>query len=1566
VLVLEAGADTARPEVRDNAARPLTEVYEVPGYHAAATEDPAMCWSYSVRHYEDDNVQRADSKYCRSKDPSANGKPGKGGILYPRSSGLGGCTSHYAMIVVKPNDRDWNRIATLTGDDSWRAENMQGYFARIENCLYYQSYEGFLRKLLFIYKTLMRIAALLNPRSQLDPGGHGFQGWQKTSFIDPELIVRIAWKDWTFLRVLFGALGYLLGRKGQRAALFRALLSLRPVQFLDPNFGNDRGARAARPAFIAVGTDGVRRTGLRERLLAVSDEHPEHLVLRTGALVRRLIFGDGAPGEPPRAVGVEAELGPHAYEASPLYEAPTGEPVQFFARREIILAAGAFNTPQLLMLSGIGDANHLRELRMPGPRNAAGKAVCDLINLPGVGRNLQDRYEVSVISTASQPFSTLQGVSFRPEDPDDPAREQWLKQQSGLYTTNGGALAFFFQSSKAPRDTPDIFIFGAPAAFRGYYWGWSKELLRETKGAPTERRDLWSWILLKAYTRNKRGTVRLRDSSPSAQAEINFQSFDGAEAACDLDAIAEGIEFIRELNAHVRPFNHEIQPAEHGASRAQLQAWIRDEAWGHHACGTCRIGSNPWQPRVANLTDNHAVIDSKFRVHGVRGLRIVDASIFPEIPGYFIVTPIFMIGEKAADVLLADSTSYPQRLEVAEAASIYRRRRVAQVRKLNVAAADRLDRLPQDAVGLALSGGGVRSATFCLGVLQALARKRRLAEIDLLSTVSGGGYIAGFLGQLYARMKPQVTDPAGRVRDILSATNSAEVWWLRANARYLTGAGLTDLETNTGTIWRNLLAIHVWIATLIIAAEAVLYWTAYQRDLIRTTDKVAGSLFGIRWSPWWWVPASLVIFGLAPAWLSFWLSPKPGTRASLSLGGLLMWLVALASSIAALAATEAFVLPLVAIVALLSSWVWLEAAQWGIHTQRELEARGVIVRNRLTRGAGTVLGLFLLALGWTLIDTFADFAVHQTWSKWIPGLMALIAAGLPSLRALVVRALSMATASSSAAAKATASATATATLQQTGHGFMQQSSQVSSPQLPSGARKTMQWWQNALLAGIGLILLAFLVFALDVITHWAFDHSLGGWLLVSALLISIAVGRATDFVNLSSLQSLYAARLGRTYLGAANEARVHDEGDPELLDVDAAHPDDDVFLQHYHPERRGGPLHLINVCVNQTVDVTSGRQLKEDNGLPMCLGPEGVSVGLRYHALWDACLIREASLSTRMMHLLEGKGSPLATGKNALRALPVAADPDSFHVLASRTENPVPVEPLRLSQWISISGAAFTTGEGRLTSRPLSFLLGLFNVRLGYWWNSHIDEGDRPGQYPPSLWRHLKSLPGHVFRTQRAILNEWRAYFAGPSHRLWYLSDGGHYDNTGLYELIRRRLPFIIAVDAGHDPLYTFEDLAILQRIVRLDFDAVVSWIDPPLESSSEPDSWSVLAKAAGCEIPPLVRNWLEPTALGPLGTIERRGPFAAALARIDYGDRAEASWLVVLKACLPSRTPLPLDVCCYAEQNGSFPNQSSIDQFFTDDQWESYRLLGQTLASALFNASEQPPVDEKSHTHGA
>jgi hypothetical protein len=285
---------------------------------------------------------------------------------------------------------------------------------------------------------------------------------------------------------------------------------------------------------------------------------------------------------------------------------------------------------------------------------------------------------------------------------------------------------------------------------------------------------------------------------------------------------------------------------------------------------------------------------------------------------------------------------------------------------------------------------------------------------------------------------------------------------------------------------------------------------------------------------------------------------------------------------------------------------------------------------------------------------------------------------------------------------------------------------------------------------------------------------------------------------------------------------------------------------------------LINVCVNETTDVRAQRDIRENKGLPMCVGPHGVSVGLRFHAMWVEASRAARNIEQRVMARLDRPTFLKTNEKVALEAIPASEDPGGFHVLGRRDGKPAAVEPLRLGQWIGISGAAVVTGEGRSSSISLSLLYGLVNVRLGYWWNSGISAGDRPGRFPKSLWERIKSLPAALFRTQSMILAEWRSYLPGPSYRFWYLSDGGHFEVTGIYELVRRRLPFIVAIDAGEDPDYHFNDLACLTRLIRLDFGAEVQWLDPSASRVAGVSGWS----AFGAVVPAWISEWLDPERL--------------------------------------------------------------------------------------------------------
>src|SRR5262249_23191632 len=131
--------------------------------------------------------------------------------------------------------------------------------------------------------------------------------------------------------------------------------------------------------------------------------------------------------------------------------------------------------------------------------------------------------------------------------------------------TNGGIIVVLQRSQQADLPVPDLFTFGVPAAFRGYYWNWSSELFRPTKGAPNDQRNLWTWVILKAYTRNNGGTVTLRRDDPFETPNICFHSFDegpNTEWQKDVEALAEAVESMRRINrARNSLFGDEIQPA---------------------------------------------------------------------------------------------------------------------------------------------------------------------------------------------------------------------------------------------------------------------------------------------------------------------------------------------------------------------------------------------------------------------------------------------------------------------------------------------------------------------------------------------------------------------------------------------------------------------------------------------------------------------------------------------------------------------------------------------------------------------------------------------------------------------------------------------------------------------------------------------------------------------------------------------------------------------------------------------------------------------------------------------
>ena len=291
-------------------------------------------------------------------------------------------------------------------------------------------------------------------------------------------------------------------------------------------------------------------------------------------------------------------------------------------------------------------------------------------------------------------------------------------------------------------------------------------------------------------------------------------------------------------------------------------------------------------------------------------------------------------------------------------------------------------------------------------------------------------------------------------------------------------------------------------------------------------------------------------------------------------------------------------------------------------------------------------------------------------------------------------------------------------------------------------------------------------------------------------------------------------------------------------------------------------------------------------------------------------------------------------------------------------------EELSLGYRVGISGAAFSTGIGARTNLGLSMLCALSNVRLGYWRDSYVEPSRRP-QWAPSLRQRLAaSLTRWVFLVQTCLLDELLARFPGSAARRWYLSDGGHFENLGGYELIRRRLPRILVIDAEADPQYKFEGLANLVRKARLDFGAEITFLTgSELDATVDP----AFRKYFGTLQQLRRGKWSGALAGGEAGgpgleldvvDLERHSLAHAALARIVYEDEPErVSHLLYVKPTLTGDEPA--DITQYHGAHSTFPQEATADQYFDEAQWESYRRLGFEIASDLFHAaasrSEKP-----------
>lgn len=824
------------------------------------------------------------------------------------------------------------------------------------------------------------------------------------------------------------------------------------------------------------------------------------------------------------------------------------------------------------------------------------------------------------------------------------------------------------------------------------------------------------------------------------------------------------------------------------------------------------------------------------------------------------------------------SRHLPNEIIVAERAEIARRRTTYGL--------EAPDPQQTPASGLALSGGGIRSATFCLGVVQALAEADQLKRFDYLSTVSGGGYLGASLlwwasggasepdktttfGLApwhhpepglrfpYVSPDPLPMDQASASSPDETPSPLARLDHLRRHGRYLTpGSGITIMSLLSAVVRGAFLQLAFWLPllTLLLTGLVILLGGLPETPQALALPAEKAPLWDILWR------GGLMGLGLCVVGLLYWWltrhgpdHPPSGVERALErprpvsilavlflMMGLAIWLTASAPAwqgLAALLGVAGMMLVAFGLLALLYgllSGCLVMIERYGVedHWQGLLHLMGYDMRRLWDSWAG--LGAVLI-LALALIGSLPLLS----WS----GAAGLLLAG-PS--------------ASGIGALLGGTALASFVFSRSQHRFHESEAE-------------RQPWRSAMLAS-GLLLAGVLLLAHEiamrvlplVATPWPWAALVG--LLLFGLLCH---------PNHISVHRYYRDRLMEAYMPGVRQTEAA-VGGP------APNAADTLSLSACREALARVPFPLINTNL---VLVNAGNARRRD------LGGDNFVL------------------------------SPLFCGST---------------VTGWRATDRYPDSRLTLATAMAISGAAANPntgfgGVGKTRSRPVALAMALLNVRLGYWL-PHPDPKKAPRWPLPAsqLWPGLCALLpcGHH-----------------ETARFQELSDGGHFENLGLFELLRRRTQLVVAIDGSQDEGSRFASLQLaLSRCRELLGVQIV------FDHSDETQLGTHPADQGGGPLDPLIPR--DPVAY-PTGTCLAR--HAHRVGRIHYpannGYPAQRGTLVLVKSVLIPG--LPLRLMGYRDRSPSFPDEPTRDQFFTEEQFEAYRELGLTVGRALLADSE-------------
>jgi hypothetical protein len=815
---------------------------------------------------------------------------------------------------------------------------------------------------------------------------------------------------------------------------------------------------------------------------------------------------------------------------------------------------------------------------------------------------------------------------------------------------------------------------------------------------------------------------------------------------------------------------------------------------------------------------------------------------------------------------------------------------------------------------LCLSGGGIRSATFGLGVLQGLARIGVLGRLDYLSTVSGGGYIGGWLttwlhregaGTVMPGLDPAVSGGVGGAAARLSPVDR-----LRATCRYLAPQGglvSADVWTLLATMGRNLLLN--WLVLLPLLASVLLLPRLYMATVGVVEQNVmlppGQPCMPADTAPFWFFVISLSMFVVA---IGYVVMNFVGRGERWSQGRFLSFVVA-PTVVGAIALTlfwSAYPCaphesPALYVSALLPAAGWLVigtlARQRGQDDGRPADKRAV----RMSNGVRTIVAALISG---PIIGFGSYWFAHKYFYFGDPLGPTYAVFGVPAILCLML--LSNTT-------------------------FLG----IASRELSDAA---LEWWSRfaawiAIAATMWLAagVLVFYLADLIELTVQAASAALRLEHRTGSALFSVLIPLLSSLAGLASRQSAvpgHTSRWRRLVQRLALPVTIlvllatiawfnawalrgfrhpaagqSDPGPVEVVIFGVVLLGFGLLVSRFVPVNRFSLNGMYRQRLVRTF-LGASHRVREPNAFT------GFDPGddLQIHQLKDVRPLQVVNATLNNVASTE-------IGRHERRAYAFTFSP--LHIGSSElgyrrsceygSDGGSPATGLSLGTALSVSGAAASPAMGIYSSKARAFLLTLANARLGLWFGNPKD---------PVTW--TKSEPtlgvGPLVRELLGLTSDVNPYV--------YLSDGGHFENLGLWSMVARRCGVIVVSDAGCDPDYAFADLSNAVRRIRIDMGIPIEF-----------DRLEMTRAGQGVSNPHAVLGKILYTAVDGPGSAD--------------------GWLLYVKATLSGDEPV--DVRNFASHDGFFPHDSTSQQFFGEDRFESYRALGyhsiMSVAGQLENA---------------